>query len=151
MLSFVWLFSASVKNMGLYMESKQLLLMHLYLLIQFISFLKCIFLIALMLLQINSTYFSKMVLVGFQYEPVSLDVNRVCFEEEQDTPNTPEKSRKGQSITEWCKCGKWGAMHANVECFGALKLWNTFSYLIWDRMIGMWSPKDSVQKSCNFI
>ena len=59
-----------------------------------------------MLLQINSTYFSKMVLVGFQYEPVSLDVNRVCFEEEQDTPNTPEKSRKGQSITEWCKCGK---------------------------------------------
>ena len=34
------------------------------------------------------------------------DVNKVCFEGEQDTPNTPEKSRKGQSITEWCKCGK---------------------------------------------
>ena len=56
------------------MKSKQLLLMHLYLLIQFISFLKCIFLIASMLLQINSTYFSKMVLVGFQYKPVSLDL-----------------------------------------------------------------------------
>ena len=25
---------------------------------------------------------------GFQYEPVSLDVNEVCFEEEQDIPNT---------------------------------------------------------------
>ena len=25
-----------------------------------------------------------MALVGFQYEPVSLDINKVCFEEEQD-------------------------------------------------------------------
>ena len=32
-----------------------------------------------------------MVLVGFQYEPVSLDVNRVCFKEEQDIPNMHEK------------------------------------------------------------
>ena len=43
------------------------------------------------LLQINNTYFSKMALVGFQYEPVSLDVNKVCFEEEQDIPNMHEK------------------------------------------------------------
>ena len=35
------------------------------------------------LLQIYSSYFSKMALVGFQYEPVSLNVNKVCFEEEQ--------------------------------------------------------------------
>ena len=47
-----------------------------------------------------------MVLVGFQYEPVSLDVNEVYFEVEQDIPNTREKSRKIQSVTEWCKCGK---------------------------------------------
>ena len=44
-------------------------------------------------------------LVGFQYEPVSLDVNEVCFEGEQDIPNTREKSRKSQSVTEWCRCG----------------------------------------------
>ena len=47
-----------------------------------------------------------MALVGFQYEPVSLDVNEKCFEEEQDIPNTSEKSRKSQSVTEWCRCGK---------------------------------------------
>ena len=40
-----------------------------------------------------------MALVGFQYDSVSLDVNEVCFEE-QDIPNTSEKSRKSQSVTE---------------------------------------------------
>ena len=57
-----------------------------------------------------------MTLVGFQYEPVSLDVNKVCFDEEQDIPNTCEKSRKNQSITEWCRCEKCGVMDTNVEC-----------------------------------
>ena len=56
-----------------------------------------------------------MALVGFQYEKVSLDANEVCFEEEQDIPNTREKSRINQSVTEWCRCGKWGVMHTNVE------------------------------------
>ena len=51
--------------------------------------------ITYILLQINS-YFRKISLVGFQYEPVSLDVNEACFEEEQDIPNTCEKSRKSQ-------------------------------------------------------
>ena len=55
---------------------------------------------------INSRYFIKMALAGFQYEPVSLDVNEVCFEEEQDIPNMREKSRKSQSVTECCRCGK---------------------------------------------
>ena len=41
-----------------------------------------------------------MALVGFQCEPVSLDVNEICFEDEQDIPNTREKSRKSQSFTE---------------------------------------------------
>ena len=45
-----------------------------------------------------------MVLVEFQYEPISLDVNEVCFEE-HDIHNTREKSRKSQSATEWCRCG----------------------------------------------
>ena len=40
------------------------------------------------LLYERNSYFSKMALVGFQYEPVRLDVNEVCFEEEQDIPNT---------------------------------------------------------------
>ena len=40
------------------------------------------------------------------YEPVSSDVNEVCFEEEQDIFNTREKSRKSQSVTEWSGCGK---------------------------------------------
>ena len=39
-----------------------------------------------------------MVLVRFQYEPVSLDVNEVCLDEEQDIPNTGEKSSKSQCI-----------------------------------------------------
>ena len=47
-----------------------------------------------------------MALVGFQYELVSLDVNEVCFEEEQDISNTREKSRKSQSVAEWCRYGK---------------------------------------------
>ena len=47
-----------------------------------------------------------MALVGLQYEPLSLAVNEVCFEEEQDIPNVCEKSRKSQSVTEWCRCGK---------------------------------------------
>ena len=38
-----------------------------------------------------------MVLVGFQYEPLSLDVNEVCFEE-QDIPTTREKSRKVKAL-----------------------------------------------------
>ena len=35
-----------------------------------------------------------MALVGFQYEPVSLDGNEVCSEKEQDISNTGEKARK---------------------------------------------------------
>ena len=31
-----------------------------------------------------------MALLGFQYESVSLDVNEVCFDEEQNIPNARE-------------------------------------------------------------
>ena len=54
-------------------------------------------------------------LVGFLYKPVSLDVHEVCLEEVQDIPNTREKSRKSQSVTEWCRCGKRDIMHRNIE------------------------------------
>ena len=47
-----------------------------------------------------------MAFVGFQYEPLSLDVNEVCFQEEQDIHNTHEKSKNIQSFTQWCRSGK---------------------------------------------
>ena len=52
-----------------------------------------------------------MALVGVQYEPVNLDGNEAWFEEGQDISKTREKSRKTQSVAEWCRCGKWGVMH----------------------------------------
>ena len=92
------------------MKSKQLPLIEKCIFLTILSvssvYLKCIYLTAQILLQINSSYFGKIALVGFQYEHVSLDVNEICFEEEQDIPNTREKSRKSKSITEWCRCGK---------------------------------------------
>ena len=48
-----------------------------------------------------------MALGRFQYEPISSDVNKVCFEGEQAIPTMREKSRKkSQNVTEWCRCGK---------------------------------------------
>ena len=47
-----------------------------------------------------------MTLMRFQYEPLGLEVNKVCFDEEPDILNTREKSSKSQSVTEWCKCCK---------------------------------------------
>ena len=47
---------------------------------------------------------------------MSLDVNKVCFDEEQDIPNSREKSRKSQSVTDWCRCGKCGVLETTVEC-----------------------------------
>ena len=94
------------------MKSKQLLFIEKYICLAILyansvySFLKCICGIAHVLLQTNSSYFSKMALVRFQCEPVSLDINETCFEEEQDIPNTRKKSRKSQSVIEWCRNGK---------------------------------------------
>ena len=45
---------------------------------------------------------------------MSLDVNENVFEQEQGIPNTCEKSRKIQSFTEWCRCGKWGVIDTKV-------------------------------------
>ena len=47
---------------------------------------------------------------------MSLDVNKICLDQEQDIPNSREKSRKSQSVTEWCRCGKCGVIDTNVEC-----------------------------------
>ena len=91
-----------------------------------------------------------MALVGFRFEPVSLDVNKVCFEEKQDIPNTREKSRKSQGVTEWCKCGKWDR---NAHKCWVRELRRNLSlclFKIWDTMIGMCSAKELVQQSCSF-
>ena len=69
----------------------------------------------------NRSYFSKMALIGFQYEPVSLDINKVYFEE-KNIPNTRKKSRKNQGITEWCRCGKWAVRHTNIEDLSCLEI-----------------------------
>ena len=95
--------------MGQYMKSKQL---------HFIEKFIC-----LAILSVNSVYkFSEMYLsysLNFTkpvYELVNLDVNKVCFEEEQDIPKRREKSKKIQNVTEWCICWKWDdVMHTNVE------------------------------------
>ena len=68
-----------------------------------------------------------MALVGFRYEPVSLDVKEVYFEEEQeslDIPNTREKSRKTESVTEWCRCGTWSAMKHKYLVLELRRSWN---------------------------
>ena len=77
---------------------------------------------SLNLLQTNGSYFSQIALARFQYEWVNLDVNEVCLKEEQDIPNTSKKSRKSQTITEWCRCGKYSAMHKNVEYLSSSKV-----------------------------
>ena len=47
---------------------------------------------------------------------MSLDVNKVCFDANYDIPNSREKSRKIQIVTEWCRCGKCGVMDTDFEC-----------------------------------
>ena len=73
-----------------------------------LSFRKCIYVIAQILLQLDSSYFSKMAFVGFQYEPVSLDVNYVVCFEEQDIPNMHQKSKQSKQI--------WKMMRNANEC-----------------------------------
>ena len=53
---------------------------------------------------LNSSYFSKMALAGFQYEPVCLDVNKACFEE-QNIPNTC-----------YCMVEMWEMRHNALKC-----------------------------------
>ena len=55
-------------------------------------------------LHFTTNYFSKMALVGFQYEQGILDVNEVCFEE-QDIHNTRQKSSKSQSVADCVDVG----------------------------------------------
>ena len=53
-----------------------------------------------------------MALVQFQYQAVSLDVNEVRFEEEQDIPNTPVKFK---ALLNGVDVGNENIMHPNVE------------------------------------
>ena len=91
-----------------------------------------------------------MALVGVKHEPVGLDLNKVCFDEERDIPNTREKSRKSRRVTEWCRCGKCGVMDTNVECLSCGEVETLGSFQLSDMMIRMRSPKELIQQSCNF-
>ena len=42
----------------------------------------------------------------------------VSVNEEQDIPNIRQKQRKIQSVTEWCRCEKYGVMDTNFQCLG---------------------------------
>ena len=55
-----------------------------------------------------------MALVGFHYEPTSLDVSKVCFEENRISL-IHMKNQGKVSVTESCRCGKSDMMHTNVE------------------------------------
>ena len=56
-----------------------------------------------------------MALLGLQYEPASLNVKKVCCNEEHDISNTPEKSRKCQKDSKCCRCGTFRVMDTDVE------------------------------------
>ena len=80
-----------------------------------------------------------MALVGLQYEPMSFDVQEVCFDEEQNILDTREKSRKSQSVTEWCRCGKCRVMDKNIKCLSCveIEICDICNYRLQDTIIGM--------------
>ena len=88
----------NVMNIGQYMKSKQLLFTEKFICLAILSvnsvyrFSKIYLSCSLSFTTSNSSCFSKMAFVGVHYEPV------ICFEEEQDIPNTYEKSRKSQCV-----------------------------------------------------
>ena len=43
-------------------------------------------------------------LVGFPYEPVTFDVNEVCFDQGLNIPDADEKSRKVEELINGHKC-----------------------------------------------
>ena len=59
--------------------------------------------------------------------PLALDVNKVCFGEELIFLIC----MKNQSVTEWYRCGKCGAMHKKLEClhYHEVKAVNYFELL----------------------
>ena len=77
------------------------------------------------LLKINSSYFSKMVLensrnkilvLKLQHEPDNLDVNQTCLANYGDIPNTHEELRLNQSATDWYRCSnKCGVMDTTIK------------------------------------
>ena len=62
-------------------------------------------------------FFSK-----FTEEILDGKLHFCALHEEHDFANKHEKSRKNQTISEWCKCGKCGVMDTNVECLNCHKV-----------------------------
>ena len=88
----------------------------------------CVKAILQLKVKVYYSYFCKIALVGLQYEPMSFDVQEICFDEEQNILDTREKSRKSQSVTEWCRCGKCGVMDKNIKCLSCVEI-ETLRYL----------------------
>ena len=52
-------------------------------------------------------------------------------------PDTHEKSTKNQSVTEWYRCSKCGAMDKNLErlCWHEMEAVEYLNYWVWDTVI----------------
>ena len=50
----------------------------------------------------------KSLVLKLQYEPVNLDLNKVCLVKLPDIPNMHEQSRKNQNGNEWHRYEKCG-------------------------------------------
>ena len=59
-----------------------------------------------------------------------LDINKVCFDEEQDIANTLEKSRKSQALLNGVDVGnvEYWTQALNALVATKLNLWDTFKY-----------------------
>ena len=55
---------------------------------------------------------NKNLVLGFQNETESFDVKEIYFHQ---ISQTRMKSKKNQSVTKWCRCGKYGVMDTNVK------------------------------------
>ena len=92
-----------------------------------------------------------MTLVRFQYEPVSLDINEACLEEEMNILIYVKNQWNVKALLNGVDVGNetWSTQMLTTWAAARLKLWDTFNYQIWYTMIGMLSPKE-LQHSCNF-
>ena len=88
--------------------------------------LNCNCLMVKTLLQLNNSYFSKIVLessgkvhyssLGLQHKPENLDISTFWFTKQLDNPNTYKESRKNQRVAACFRCGICGVKDTNIKC-----------------------------------
>ena len=104
-----------IEKAGLYMKSKSLPLIAKYICLTMLSVNSVnkfseMYLSYSLNFTTNNSYFRKMALAVFQYKPMSLDVNKFCFDKKQGILIHVKNQER-----EWCRCGKCGVMDKNVE------------------------------------